>query len=104
MLLFSSAARKPPVSRWICKSCRSIRYASSGPEASPLSKASKQLRDGGPARTRFAPSPTGHLHLGSIRTALFNYMIAKATGGKFILRIEDTDQVIILKAFSSRYY
>ncbi|CAD6506072.1 BgTH12-07004 [Blumeria graminis f. sp. triticale] len=45
-----------------------------------------------PARTRFAPSPTGNLHLGSLRTALFNYLIAKATRGKFILRIEDTDQ------------
>ena len=45
-----------------------------------------------PARTRFAPSPTGYLHLGSLRTALFNYLLAKATGGQFILRIEDTDQ------------
>src|SRR5579871_6566568 len=45
----------------------------------------------GPARTRFAPSPTGHLHLGSIRTALYNYLIAKRTCGQFILRIEDTD-------------
>lgn len=47
-----------------------------------------------PCRTRFAPSPTGYLHLGSLRTALFNYLLAKATGGQFILRIEDTDQVI----------
>ena len=46
-----------------------------------------------PCRTRFAPSPTGYLHLGSLRTALFNYLLAKATGGQFILRIEDTDQV-----------
>ncbi|KAH7419287.1 hypothetical protein BKA64DRAFT_751729, partial [Cadophora sp. MPI-SDFR-AT-0126] len=45
-----------------------------------------------PARTRFAPSPTGYLHLGSLRTALFNYLVAKATGGQFLLRIEDTDQ------------
>ncbi|MDP3919685.1 MAG: glutamate--tRNA ligase [Candidatus Omnitrophota bacterium] len=43
-------------------------------------------------RVRFAPSPTGYLHLGNIRTALFNYLFAKRTGGKFILRIEDTDQ------------
>lgn len=47
----------------------------------------------GPARTRFAPSPTGYLHLGSLRTALFNYLLAKRTGGQFLLRIEDTDQV-----------
>lgn len=46
-----------------------------------------------PARTRFAPSPTGYLHIGSLRTALFNYLTAKATGGQFILRIEDTDKV-----------
>ncbi|KAL9624130.1 MAG: hypothetical protein Q9160_001652 [Pyrenula sp. 1 TL-2023] len=45
-----------------------------------------------PARTRFAPSPTGKLHLGSIRTALYNYLLAKHTGGQFLLRIEDTDQ------------
>jgi glutamyl-tRNA synthetase len=44
------------------------------------------------ARVRFAPSPTGHMHLGSGRTALYNYLIAKQTGGQFILRIEDTDQ------------
>jgi glutamyl-tRNA synthetase len=43
-------------------------------------------------RTRFAPSPTGHLHVGSLRTALYNYLFAKKNGGKFILRIEDTDQ------------
>ena len=43
-------------------------------------------------RVRFAPSPTGSLHIGSARTALFNYLYAKATGGTFILRIEDTDE------------
>ncbi|MDM7957614.1 glutamate--tRNA ligase [Blastomonas sp.] len=42
--------------------------------------------------TRFAPSPTGHLHIGNIRTALHNWMWAKKTGGKFILRIDDTDK------------
>lgn len=43
-------------------------------------------------RVRFAPSPTGFVHIGSLRTALFNYLFAKHTGGKNILRIEDTDQ------------
>jgi len=43
-------------------------------------------------RVRFAPSPTGYLHLGSLRTALFNYLFARHNNGKFILRIEDTDQ------------
>jgi glutamyl-tRNA synthetase len=43
-------------------------------------------------RVRFAPSPTGGLHIGGLRTALFNYLFAKKHGGDFILRIEDTDQ------------
>ena len=43
-------------------------------------------------RTRFAPSPTGYMHLGNLRSALYTYLFAKANGGKFILRIEDTDQ------------
>ena len=42
--------------------------------------------------TRFAPSPTGYLHIGNLRTALFNYLIAKKTGGQFILRLDDTDR------------
>ncbi len=43
-------------------------------------------------RTRFAPSPTGRMHVGNLRTALYTYLIAKHEGGDFILRIEDTDQ------------
>ncbi len=43
-------------------------------------------------RTRFAPSPTGYMHIGNLRTALYEYLIAKAEGGDFLLRIEDTDQ------------
>jgi nondiscriminating glutamyl-tRNA synthetase len=43
-------------------------------------------------RVRYAPSPTGHLHIGNARTALFNYLFARNLGGKFIIRIEDTDQ------------
>lgn len=45
-----------------------------------------------PVRVRFAPSPTGALHIGGVRTALFNYLFAKKNGGTFFLRIEDTDQ------------
>src|SRR4029077_6068132 len=41
--------------------------------------------------TRFAPSPTGELHLGNARTALFNWLLARRAGGRFLLRIEDTD-------------
>lgn len=45
-----------------------------------------------PARTRFAPSPTGFMHVGSVRTALFAWLLAKQTNGQFILRLEDTDK------------
>jgi glutamyl-tRNA synthetase len=45
-----------------------------------------------PVRVRFAPSPTGYLHVGGARTALFNWLYARSTGGTFVLRIEDTDQ------------
>ena len=43
-------------------------------------------------RTRFAPSPTGYMHVGNLRTALYAYLLAKKNNGTFILRIEDTDQ------------
>ena len=43
-------------------------------------------------RVRFAPSPTGYLHIGGARTALYSYLFAKAKGGTFVLRVEDTDQ------------
>ncbi len=43
-------------------------------------------------RTRFAPSPTGFMHVGNLRTALYEYLVAKSLGGTFVLRIEDTDQ------------
>ena len=45
-----------------------------------------------PVVTRFAPSPTGFLHIGGARTALFNWLYARGRGGKFLLRIEDTDR------------
>ena len=50
------------------------------------------MGDHQPVRVRFAPSPTGHLHIGGVRTALFNYLFARHHGGVFILRIEDTDR------------
>ena len=43
-------------------------------------------------RTRFAPSPTGFMHIGNLRTALYEYLVAKSQGGDFVLRIEDTDR------------
>jgi glutamyl-tRNA synthetase len=45
-----------------------------------------------PVRVRFAPSPTGPLHMGGVRTALYNYLFAKKNNGTFIIRVEDTDQ------------
>jgi glutamyl-tRNA synthetase len=45
-----------------------------------------------PARVRIAPSPTGYMHIGNVRTALFNWLVARQTGGQFLVRIEDTDE------------
>ena len=53
-------------------------------------------------KVRFAPSPTGNLHIGGARTALFNWMYAKAVGGKFVLRIEDTDRQRSKEEFESK--
>ena len=47
--------------------------------------------------TRFAPSPTGYLHIGSLRTVLYNYLYTKQRGGKFMLRIEDTDRTRLVE-------
>src|SRR2546423_9292007 len=58
----------------------------------PMSASAMSPPDGEPQRvTRFAPSPTGELHLGNARTALFNLLLARSAGGRFLLRIEDTD-------------
>ena len=54
-------------------------------------------------RTRFAPSPTGYMHIGNLRTALYTYLIAKHDNGKFILRIEDTDQKKVCRGCSGCY-
>ncbi|TVY62259.1 Mitochondrial glutamate--tRNA ligase, partial [Lachnellula suecica] len=109
MRLILSSARSTLASRWVCQSCRgrAVKYASTdaavGKSLEPAS-AAQGLRERGPARTRFAPSPTGYLHLGSLRTALFNYLVAKATGGQFLLRIEDTDQKRTVPDAEERLY
>ena len=82
-------ARRP----WICTQCSRARYSSVASSKTVRAGNKKTNLPDFPARTRFAPSPTGYLHLGSLRTALFNYLLAKRTGGQFLLRIEDTDQV-----------
>lgn len=110
---------------WICRSCRArqatqhIRPAAVNivwtRKSSSSSTATTNLNPTGttpprgklpdkPARTRFAPSPTGNLHLGSIRTALFNYLLARATKGQFLLRIEDTDAKRTVPGAEERLY
>ncbi|CAL5321527.1 unnamed protein product [Camellia sinensis] len=64
---------------------------SSLPPPTPDKKKKRVVDDLGQVRVRFAPSPTGNLHVGGARTALFNYLFARSKGGKFVLRIEDTD-------------
>lgn len=79
---------------WVCNACRAQSFGFSTTAIRTAKKKTRRtLLPETPARTRFAPSPTGYLHLGSLRTALFNYLLAKRTGGQFLLRIEDTDQV-----------
>ena len=51
-----------------------------------------RMKDTVPVRTRYAPSPTGFPHIGNYRTALFEWLAARHTGGKFVLRVEDTDR------------
>jgi glutamyl-tRNA synthetase len=62
-----------------------------------LKSESIDVIDNLPVRVRFAPSPTGHTHIGGGRTALYNYLLARKTGGTFILRIEDTDRKRFVK-------
>lgn len=58
----------------------------------------------GEVRTRFAPSPTGYMHIGNLRTALYTWLIARNQGGKFILRIEDTDQERLVEGATEVIY
>ncbi|MCY6380310.1 glutamate--tRNA ligase [Hoeflea prorocentri] len=58
------------------------------------------LEDNRPATVRFAPSPTGHIHIGNARTALFNWLFAKQRGGEFVLRFDDTDEARSSDAFA----
>lgn len=58
----------------------------------------------GKVRTRFAPSPTGYMHVGNLRTALYTYLIARRAGGTFILRIEDTDQARLVEGATDVIY
>ncbi|MEC8542890.1 MAG: glutamate--tRNA ligase family protein, partial [SAR324 cluster bacterium] len=53
-------------------------------------------------RLRFAPSPTGYLHVGGLRTALFSFLYAQQQGGRFLFRLEDTDQQRLVEVFKSQ--
>ncbi|QLL34041.1 hypothetical protein HG536_0F03660 [Torulaspora globosa] len=64
----------------------------------------KDVHPKAPVRTRFAPSPTGLLHIGSLRTALYNYLLARNTGGQFLLRLEDTDQKRLVPGAEQNIY
>ena len=55
-------------------------------------------------RTRFAPSPTGFMHVGNLRSALYEFLVAKSQGGQFVLRIEDTDQERLVEGATDRIY
>ncbi len=55
-------------------------------------------------KTRFAPSPTGRFHMGSLRTAIYSYLFAKKNSGKFVLRIEDTDKERSTKEFEKEIF
>ncbi|KAL1407080.1 Glutamate--tRNA ligase mitochondrial [Vanrija albida] len=74
---------------------RALRSSKSGPwrvSCSRCHSTATAPESSSAARLRFAPSPTGALHLGGLRTALFNYLLARKLGGKWLLRVEDTDQ------------
>lgn len=75
-------------SRLLRSSSSILRMAKDGGKGKGSEKSSKMA----PVRVRFAPSPTGSLHVGGARTALFNWLLAKKTKGKFIIRVEDTDE------------
>ena len=62
------------------------------------------MTEGKPARVRFAPSPTGRFHIGSARTALYDFLLARQSGGQFILRIEDTDRNRLDPQAEKEYY
>ena len=76
----------------LVQSIGSLRQEESAPRRKPEKMTSASCKISGVV-TRFAPSPTGYLHIGGARTALFNWLFARHHGGKYLLRIEDTDRV-----------
>src|SRR3712207_1840829 len=77
------------VSRWAPTRTFSTAPPVAAPGAAPARRYPRPVTA---PRVRFAPSPTGYLHVGSVRTALYNWLFARRSGGTFLLRIEDTDE------------
>ena len=90
-LLSRSTISSKPVAPASCRLCSS--HAPPPASSTPSSSSSSGNSFDRPVTLRFAPSPTGFLHLGGLRTALYNHLLARKLGGSWTLRIEDTDQV-----------
>lgn len=93
-------SRQQNWNNYICKRYLSLKSKS----LLGTNNAAVSVQPTGPARTRFAPSPTGFIHLGSLRTALYNYLLARSTGGQFLLRLEDTDQKRLVPGAEENIY
>ncbi|EJT81053.1 glutamyl-tRNA synthetase [Gaeumannomyces tritici R3-111a-1] len=108
-MLFRQGPRRPLFlgrSVWIghLLASRGYRTSKAASALTSSTNGAKSDDESRPARTRFAPSPTGFLHMGSLRTALFNYLLARSTGGQFLLRLEDTDRTRIVPDAEKRLY
>ncbi|EGG24011.1 glutamate-tRNA ligase [Cavenderia fasciculata] len=92
----SSSSSSPPNNRYYCSNADSNNTTATTTNTNPTTSCNHQhshsKKIGDHVRVRYAPSPTGSLHLGGLRTALYNYLFARKEGGTFILRIEDTDR------------
>src|SRR5690606_30423927 len=86
------AARAPAIACRTRITGPGLGAAQSGAIATPSPAAPRPMPDSSPVVTRFAPSPTGYLHIGGARTALFNWLYARGRNGKFLVRVEDTDR------------
>ncbi|CAI1712468.1 hypothetical protein SEUBUCD650_0O01290 [Saccharomyces eubayanus] len=90
--------------RFYCSSLKLTKGLSPLKKSLLSKKRKEDVHPSTPVRTRFAPSPTGFLHLGSLRTALYNYLLARNTNGQFLLRLEDTDQKRLVPGAEENIY
>ena len=91
----------PPTRRRSSASCPARPIPACSTRSQPRRHAERVMAPTAPVRVRIAPSPTGPLHIGTARTALFNYLFARHVGGTFVLRLEDTDQARGTLAFET---